>query len=37
MASMVFDMILYGGWRAGATIMVYGGRPFLGTSEMSVH
>lgn len=32
-----FDVILYGGWRAGATIMVYGGRPLLGTSEMSVH
>ena len=31
------DMILNGGWRAGATIMVYGGVPFLGTREMSVH
>jgi len=36
-ALMEFDMILNGGWRAGATIIVYGGRPFLGTSEMSVH
>ena len=37
MALLSVDMILYGGWRAGATSMVYGGRPFLGTSEMSVH
>ena len=36
-ALMEFDMILNGGWRAGATIIVYGGRPFFGTSEMSVH
>jgi len=34
---MSFDIILNGGWRAGAMIMVYGGRPFLGVSEMSVH
>ena len=34
---MSFDTILYGGWRAGATIIVYGGRPFFGTREMSVH
>lgn len=34
---MSLPMIWYGGWRAGATIMVNGGRPFLGTSETSVH
>jgi len=36
-ALMSFDTILYGGWRAGATIIVYGGRPFFGTRETSVH
>lgn len=36
-ALMSFDTILYGGWRAGATIIVYGGRPFFGSRETSVH
>lgn len=37
MGLVSFETILYGGWRAGATIMTYGGRPFFGTREMSVH
>jgi hypothetical protein len=32
-----FDVRLNGGWRAGATVMVYGGTPFFGTREISVH
>ena len=37
MALMSFDVILYGGWRAGRTSRLYGGVPFLGVREMSVH
>jgi hypothetical protein len=37
MALMSGDSILYGGWFAGATIIVYGGRPFFGSKEMSEH
>lgn len=37
MGSMLFDIILYGGWRAGETSIVKGGVPFLGVKEMSVH
>jgi hypothetical protein len=37
MALISCDVILKGGWRAGATIIVKGGRPLFGTSEMSVH
>jgi len=34
---MSYDMILNGGWRAGAIIMVNGGVPFLGIREISEH
>jgi hypothetical protein len=37
MGLISFDVILYGGWRAGATSIVNGGVPFLGIREMSVH
>jgi hypothetical protein len=37
MGLMSYDMILYGGWRAGAISMVNGGVPFLGVRETSVH
>ena len=35
--SIVFDVMLYGGRSAGATVIVYGGVPFVGVKEMSVH
>jgi hypothetical protein len=37
MGLISFDMILNGGWRAGAISMVNGGVPFWGIRDISVH
>jgi hypothetical protein len=37
MGLISYDMILYGGWRAGPISIVNGGVPFWGVREMSVH
>lgn len=31
------EVMLYGGCKAGATVNVYGGVPFVGVTEISVH